>query len=95
MYSTKGKIVYTLYTDDHILARPDPDEIDDILKLMRKAKLGITEEGTLENFLGVNIGRKSDGIIHLTQPHLIDNILVDLNLLGNGSKSKLHQLVHQ
>ena len=80
--------MYTLYTDDSILAGPDPTEIDDILKQMRKANLDITEEGTLEDFLGVNIDRKKDGSIHLTQPHLIDNILGDLNLLGKGVKTK-------
>ena len=84
----KGKVVYALYTDDSILAGPDPIEIDHIIKLMRKAKLDITEEGTLEDFLGFNIDRKPDGTIHLTQPHLIDNILGDLNLLSKGFKTK-------
>ena len=78
--------MYTLYTDDSILAGQNPEEIDDILKLMRKDKL-ITEEGTIEDFLGVNIDRKSDGTIHLTQPHLIDNILRELNLLDKGAKT--------
>ena len=67
--------MYALCTDDSILAGPSPEEIDDIPKLMREAKLDIAEEGALEDFLGVNINRKSDGTIHLTQPHLIDNIL--------------------
>ena len=55
---------------------------------MRKAKLEIIEEGTLEEFLRVNIDRKPDGIIHLTQSHLIDNILGDFDLLGKGFKTK-------
>ena len=80
--------MYTLYTDDSILAGPDPTEIDDTLKLMRRSKLDITEEETLEDFLGVNIDRKSDGTIHLTQPHLIDNILGDLDLLGKWVKTR-------
>jgi hypothetical protein len=32
-------------------------------------------EGDIQDFLGVNIDRKDDGSIHLTQPHLIDQIL--------------------
>ena len=71
----KGKVMYTLYTNDSILVGPNPEKINDILKLIRKAKLDITEKGTLEDFLGVSIDRKSDGTIHLTQPYLIDNIL--------------------
>ena len=78
----KGRVMYALYTDDSILAGPCPKEIDKIMTLMRKVKLDITEEGTLEDFLGVNIDRKKDGTIHLTQPLLIDSILKDLNLLG-------------
>jgi len=74
----------TLYTDNSILAGLDPTETDDILRQMRKAKLDITGEGTLEAFLGVNIDRKPDGSIHLTQPHLIENILEYLKLLGRG-----------
>ena len=51
----------TIYTDTSILAGLDPTETDDILRQMRKAKLDITGEGTLEAFLGVNIDRKPDG----------------------------------
>ena len=55
---------------------------------MRQARLDVTEEGILEDFMGVNIDRKQDGTIHLTQPHLIDSILQDLNLLGPNIKTK-------
>ena len=83
-----GKVMYVLYTDDSILAGPDPKEIDRLIAKMRKAKLDITIEGDLEDFLGVNIDRKSKDEIHLTQPHLIDAILRDLNLDGEGVKTK-------
>ena len=43
----------TLYTDNSILEGLDPTGTDDILRQMRKAKLDITGEGTLEAFLGV------------------------------------------
>ena len=83
-----GQVMYVLYTDDSILAGPDLKEIDQAIKKMRKAKLNITIEGDLEDFLGVNIDRKEDGTIHLTQPHLIDSILRDLNLDGKGVNTK-------
>ena len=66
----KGKVMYVLYTDDSILAGPDQKEIQNIIKLMKQVKLDVTEEGTLEDFLGVNISRKTDGSIPLTQPNL-------------------------
>ena len=76
----RGKTMYVLYTDDSILAGPDESEIEQIIKDMKKAKLDITIEGDLQDFLGVNIDRKPDGTIHLTQPQLIDQILDDLRM---------------
>ena len=84
----RGKTMYVLYTDDSILAGPDEAEIDQIIKDMKKAKLDITIEGDLQDFLGVNIDRKEDGTIHLTQPHLIDQILKDLRLDGETVTEK-------
>ncbi len=84
----RGKTMYALYTDDSILAGPDKNEIDDIISDMKKAKLDITEEGELEDFLGVNIERMADGTIHLTQPHLIDQILDDLRLNNENVTTK-------
>ncbi len=69
----RGSTLYVLYTDDSLLAGPDKNEIDQIIdELQKKAKLAITVEGDLADFLGVNIDRRPDGTIHLSQPHLID-----------------------
>ena len=77
----RGKTLYVLYTDDSLLAGPDKREIEKIIEeLQTKANLQITVEGDLADFLGVNIDRRQDGTIHLTQPHLIDQILKDLRL---------------
>ena len=74
----KGNAIYALYTDDSILARPDPNELDCIIQEMKQANLDITVEGDLSDFLGVKISKKQDGTFHLTQPHLIESILKDL-----------------
>jgi hypothetical protein len=65
------------------LAGPIESEIDQIIKEMRQAKLDITVEGDLQDFLGVNIERLPNGTIQLTQPHLINQILEDLQLDSN------------
>lgn len=75
--------MYVLYTDDSILAGPDLGEIDKAIADIKAAKLNITVEGDLQDFLGINIERKDDGTIHLTQPHLIDQIIGDLHLKDN------------
>lgn len=84
----RGSTMYVLYTDDSILAGPDEAEINQIIKEMKKVKLDITVEGGLEDFLGINIDRKKDGTIHLTQPHLIDQILKDLRLEDENVTTK-------
>jgi hypothetical protein len=42
VFYNKGQVMYILYTDDLILAGPDPIEIDQIIEDMQKAKLDIT-----------------------------------------------------
>ena len=79
----RGSVMYVLYTDDSILAGPDSKEIDQAIEDIKRAKLNITIEGDIQDFLGVNISHKPDGSIHLTQPHLIDQILQDLHMQDN------------
>ena len=84
----RGKIIYVLYTDDSILAGPDKEEIDKLIVKMREIGLNITDEGNIEDFLGVNIDKKENGEVHLTQPHLIDQIIKDLRLDDDRVKIK-------
>jgi hypothetical protein len=69
-----------LYTDDSILAGPDPKELDQVIEDMKNVKLDITVEGDISDFLGVKIDRKDDGTYHLTQPQLVESIIKDLRL---------------
>jgi hypothetical protein len=81
--------MYVLYTNDSLLAGPDKKEIEAIIdELQTKAKLAITVEGDLADSLGVNIDRRSDGTIHLSHPHLIDQILKDLRFNDNFTKAR-------
>jgi len=80
--------MYVLYTDDSLIAGPNEDEIERVIQDLKKARLEITVEGDLQDFLGVNIDRREDGTIHLTQPHLVDQILQDLRLTDDDVKTK-------
>lgn len=84
----KGKTIYHFYIDDSILAGPDEGEIAKIIKDIKKDKLQITEEGDIQDFLGVNINQRNNGSIELTQPHLIKQILKDLRLEGENAGVK-------
>ena len=84
----RGSTIYMLYTDDSILAGPDKQEIEQIVKDLKMAKLNVTDEGDVQDFLGVNINKHKDGTIHLTQPHLVDQILKDLKMEQDNVKLK-------
>jgi hypothetical protein len=85
----RGRVIYLLYTDDSIAAAPTDAEIDQVLHdLIHKAKLKVTDEGKIQDFLGVNIDKVDDKTYHLSQPQLIDQILEDLNLMGDSVKTK-------
>ena len=76
----RGKVMYALYIDDSILGAPTRQELDEAIKAINDAKLQITLEGDLTDFLGVKIEWKSPKEIIFTQPHLIDDVLNDLGL---------------
>jgi hypothetical protein len=50
-------------------------------------------EGDIQDFLGININRKKDGSIHLSQPQLIEGTLKDLRLGGEHTYIKVHTLL--
>jgi hypothetical protein len=79
----KDKIIYVLYTDDSILTGPNEKDLDKVIEEINRAGLDITVEGDVSDFLGVKIERMANGNVNLTQPHLIDQILSDLRLIGN------------
>ena len=75
----RGKTVYIIYTDDSVLAGPEPEEIEQVLKDLKKENLEVTDEGNIEDFLGVIFERK-EGKIILSQPYLIEQVIKDLGL---------------
>jgi hypothetical protein len=84
----KGNVLYVLYTDDSILAGPDQNEIDAVIQQIKDAKLDVTVEGDVQDFLGVNIDRKEDGTIHFSQPHLVDKVLREMKMTKDDVKTR-------
>ena len=74
----RGQVIYALYIDDSILGAPTRQELDKAIQAIKDAKLQITLERDLADFLGVKIERKSPKEIIFTQLHLIDDILNNL-----------------
>ena len=76
-----------LYTDDSLLIGKNDDIINSAIQELKDQELQLTEEGTLEDFLGVNIQKLNDTTYHLHQQHQIAGILKDLRL-DSTSNSK-------
>jgi hypothetical protein len=81
--------MYVLYIDDSLFAGPNKDKIDQVLKDLKRVNLNVTDEGDIQDYLGINISKKKDaGTIHLLQPHFIDQILKDLKIQNDDVKLK-------
>jgi Reverse transcriptase (RNA-dependent DNA polymerase) len=80
----KGNVLFVVYVDDGILLSPSPENVRKCLEQMHQ-HFKITEEGDLCDYVGVNIEKKNDGTIHMTQPQLIKGIIKELNF-NRGTK---------
>ena len=80
--------MHILYKYDSIISGPNKEDLDAVVADTKKANLGVTVEGTLEDFLGGNINRRKYGSIHLTQNHIIDQIVKDLGKDNPKNTSK-------
>lgn len=76
----RGTSILLCYVDDTILIDPSNKEIDKIIQQLRDHKFDVQDEGQIEDFLGVRIRHNRNGTIEMSQPHLIQQILQDLNL---------------
>jgi hypothetical protein len=74
--------------DDTILIDPSNNEIDKIIQQLKDIKFNVQDEGQIEDFLGVRISQHNNGTIEMSQPHLIQQILEDLNLASIDKKGK-------
>jgi hypothetical protein len=86
----RKSVALMIYVDDGIFIGPQQRDIDEAYGLLSKEftdKQGIkhrayvmTDEGDLADYLGVKIDRLPNGLIKLSQPHLIQHILTDLGM---------------
>jgi hypothetical protein len=70
----KGNVIFVVYVDDGILISPTPENARKCLDEMHQ-RFKITEEGDICDYVGVNIEKKDDGTMHMTQPQLVNGIL--------------------
>ena len=68
--------------DDGIFLGPEENKINECIQ-DRKGIFNLTDEGDISDYLGIKDTKHTNGHISLTQPHLIDTIITDLNFAKN------------
>ncbi len=66
-------IAVSLYVDDKFVIADDQKKIDNLLAELKKVGLPVTDEGTISQYLGIQVKRNGDSFL-LTQTPLIDKI---------------------
>ena len=86
----RKRVALLFYVDDGIFCAPTQGDIDEAYKILAEPVLStkgevlhrafvMTDEGSLSDYLGVEIKELPNGCIKLSQPHLIQSVLDDLN----------------
>jgi hypothetical protein len=86
----KDGMVILVYVDDCIIVGKDMGEIDGFVKSMQQGSENfvLTDEGSIDKFLGIEITRLGKQEFEISQPFLIDRILVLLQLEHNGHETE-------
>ncbi len=85
LYMTDGMVIL-VYVDDCIIVGKDMGEIDEFVRSMQQGSENfvLTDEGSIDKFLGIEIKRHGKQEFEISQPFLIDRILAPLQLEHNG-----------
>jgi hypothetical protein len=89
----KDKMICVVYVDDTIFAGPDGDELEKMIHSLTedhggtKTKYELESEGSVQDFLGINITQLSEKSFRLTQTGLIQKILEKTMMIDARTKS--------
>ena len=71
----QGSNIIILYVDDCVIISKTKQEADKVFSELEKRKFKLTDEGTMEEYLGIQIDHNSDGSYRISQPFLVDRII--------------------
>ena len=74
-----------VYVDNVIALANDESVLKKLVANLKEKRYDLTDDGTINKYLGVDVKHKFDGSFKLTQPYLIERIL---KVLGVGGDSK-------
>ena len=74
---TKQDIIFMFYVDDGIIIAQENTSIDNIINKLKES-YQLTDEGKIQEYLGIYVEQQIDVTTKLSQPHLIDQSLADV-----------------
>jgi Reverse transcriptase (RNA-dependent DNA polymerase) len=83
-----GNVIFCVYVNDGILLSPSSENLRKCVDNLHH-NFKLTEEGDISDYVGVDIEKKDDGTIHMTQPQLIKGIIKELNFKDNTKPMKI------
>jgi len=76
----RGTTLFMFYVNDGIYAAPTNKQIDEAIKDLKDAGYNLEDQGSIEDYLGINFEWLDDGRLKLLQPLLIQQILDDVRI---------------
>ena len=82
----RDDVIFTFYVDDGIAWSPNKASVDKFIDEFRNVKMAgakydIEDMGDVTDYLGINFSKLPGDRIHLSQPHLIDDIIKEVGVL--------------
>ena len=74
----RGTSIFLKYVNGALCLSPKSAEVDKFIQDLQDANFKVTDEGDINDYLGVKVTKRTDGRFDLTQHHLIQQILDDL-----------------
>ena len=84
----RGSVIFTVYIDHGIFVSTSNSATDLSITDLRAAKYDIEYQGTLTDYLGVNVETLANGRIKLSQMLLINQLLKDVRLPSRSTKAQ-------
>ena len=84
----RGTDIMVLYVDDCIIISQTKSDADKIYQDLERRKYKLTDEGTLEEYLGLQIKQYNDGSFRVSQPMLIDRIVDSIPGMNDARSAK-------
>ena len=72
---TKDDTIIILYVNDCVILSKSKQQADAIFKELENRKFKLTDKGTMEEYLGIQIDHNDDGSFRMSQPFLIERII--------------------